>query len=125
MDLVIKYGKIVTPSGTYSGGIAIDKGKIVAIASEEFLPVADKTIDAGGKYILPGVIDEHTHIGFKTTLSATAITETKAAAQGGVTTVGIFITRPGETASTIFESLRQEFETSAITDCFFHSNVVD
>ncbi|GAI40505.1 unnamed protein product, partial [marine sediment metagenome] len=44
---------IVSPSGIASAGIGVDKGKIVAIASEEALPSADKTIDAKGRYVIP------------------------------------------------------------------------
>lgn len=57
VDLVIINGKIVSPIEIVSAGIAIDKEKIVAIAAPENLPPATQTIDAAGKYVLPGLID--------------------------------------------------------------------
>lgn len=125
MDLVIKNCKIVTPTNIVSAGIAIDKGKIVSISDDAILPKAKQTIDAGGKFILPGLIDEHNHLGLEIPLSTTALTETKAAALGGVTAQGIFLTRPGKTLSTIFEDHKNQFEANAVIDGFFHVNVVD
>ena len=55
-----------------------------------FWPPADRTIDAGGKYVLPGLIDVHTHWGAGGSFGQSCMTETKAAALGGVTTVGMF-----------------------------------
>ncbi len=69
VDLVIKNGKIVTPFEVISAGIAINKGKIVAIAGESFLPDAKRAIDAKGNYILPGVVDSHLHLGYKLKLN--------------------------------------------------------
>ena len=59
VDLVIKNGKIVSAEGISEGGIAIDDGKIVAIAKEPNLPQADKVIDAKGFAVMPGAIDPH------------------------------------------------------------------
>jgi dihydroorotase-like cyclic amidohydrolase len=61
VDLVVKGGNVVTPSGVITGGVAIQKGKIVSVGTEESLPPASKTIDAKGYYIMPGVIDQETH----------------------------------------------------------------
>ena len=64
VDLVIKNGHLVIPKqGIIDAGIAVEDGKIVAICSEPNLPKSDKIIDAEGKYVLPGVIDPHTHYG--------------------------------------------------------------
>ena len=48
VDSVIKNCKVVTPEGTVSAGIAIDRGKIVAITRDEHLPPAKKVIEAKG-----------------------------------------------------------------------------
>jgi len=73
-----------------AAGIAIDKEKIVTVADDELLPPADKTIDASGKYVLPCLIDVHTHRGLGLSFRQGCVTETSAAALGGVTTIGIF-----------------------------------
>lgn len=62
VDIVVKNGKVVTPSGTIVGGVAVVGEKIVAIAPDGQLPNARQTHDAQGHYILPGVIDPHVHL---------------------------------------------------------------
>ena len=54
VETVVKNGKIVSPGGIISGGIAIQDGKILAVCKDSELPEANKTIDAGSNYILPG-----------------------------------------------------------------------
>ncbi len=128
MDLAIKNGKIVTPCGIISAGIAVDKEKIVALASDESLPSADKTIDAGGKYILPGVCDMHCHEDFPGSekdgfvpWTKISRTEPQAAALGGVTTMGFYLMPPGnKSLADAFESYRQPWESNSITDGIFH-----
>jgi dihydroorotase-like cyclic amidohydrolase len=89
VDTVVNNGVIVSPDNTYPASIAIDKGKVVAIASEEVMPKAKKKIDAKGNYVIPGLVEPHCHIiplaGGD--LSAFQKTETQAYAYGGVTTV--------------------------------------
>ena len=48
VDLVVKNGTVVTSTGRFRGGIAIDGGVIVAVAGDEGLPSAERTIDATG-----------------------------------------------------------------------------
>ncbi|MEM4218273.1 MAG: amidohydrolase family protein [Candidatus Methanomethylicaceae archaeon] len=91
VDVVLKGGNLVTSEGIIQGGIAIDNGKIVSLAKDAVLPNASETIDCSGKYILPGVIDPHIHIGLHTTLEDDCHTETASAIAGGVTTAGRFV----------------------------------
>lgn len=88
VDLVVKNGTIATPQETFSGGVAIDEGKIVALGASSAMPAADRTIDATGLFVLPGVIDGHVHFrepGFE--YKEDLHTGTTAAAAGGVTTI--------------------------------------
>jgi allantoinase len=88
VDVVVKSGKIVTANSIIEAGVAIDKGKFVAIAKDGDLPAAKKVIDAKGNLILPGVIDEHVHfLDMNSTDYEDYITGSTAAAVGGVTTV--------------------------------------
>src|SRR5207245_9469366 len=61
VDLVIRGGRLVSSTGIMSAGIAIEGGVIVAISRDDALPDSRETIDATGKYVLPGVIDPHVH----------------------------------------------------------------
>ena len=88
VDLVIRGGRLVSSTAIMSAGIAIEGGVIVAISRDDALPDSRETIDATGKYVLPGVIDPHVH--FRSPGSEYKedwASGTAAAACGGVTTV--------------------------------------
>lgn len=88
IDLVIKNVKAFVNGSFQNVGVAIDDGKIVAIAEENCLPEAREVVDGKGKYLLPGTIDPHVHLrdpGHPE--RETFETGTKAAAAGGVTTI--------------------------------------
>lgn len=92
VDVTIKNAKIVIPHlGTITGGLAVDNGKIVSIASDSNLPKADREIEAKGNYVIPGVIEPHTHLGAYLPFEQDSETETKAAACGGITTLFTFL----------------------------------
>ncbi|MCX7843645.1 MAG: amidohydrolase [Clostridia bacterium] len=68
--LVIKNGRILTMSGTDfdMGYIIANEGKITGVGSMSSYPddvesEAYNIIDAEGKYVLPGLIDAHCHVG--------------------------------------------------------------
>lgn len=63
-DLVLKGGTILTiTQGTIQNGtVLIQDGKIAAVGKDISIPEGIKVIDARGKYIMPGIIDSHTHI---------------------------------------------------------------
>lgn len=89
VDTVIKNANVVTAGGTFAGGVAISGGKIVAVAADQLLPQAREVIDAGGKHLMPGVIDHHVHIGVFRSFADDLRTQSRAAAFGGVTTLGV------------------------------------
>ena len=84
VDLVITNAKIVNPRSIITGVIAVDDGIIVSVAKDSNLPKADRVIDAGGKILIPGIIDGHAHTSLPPENSTTG---TKAAARGGITTL--------------------------------------
>jgi allantoinase len=57
--IVVRGGTLVTPDGEQRADIAIEDGRIAAIAPE--LPGAGTEIDARGLMVLPAVIDVHLH----------------------------------------------------------------
>ncbi len=100
MKIRIKNGRVIDPASQFDArqDLYISHGKIVAIGEQPEGFEADKTIDATGLIVSPGLVDlsvrvrepgqEHT---------ATILTETKAAAAGGVTTICV----PPDTAPVI------------------------
>jgi allantoinase len=89
VDLIVKNGTVVTSDATFDADLAIDDGKIVAIAQPGELTLeAAEVYDAAGKYVLPGVIDGHVHfrepgLEYKEDFG----TGSRAAVMGGVTLV--------------------------------------
>jgi allantoinase len=88
VELVVTGGTVVTTAGRERVGIAIDAGRIVAIARDDALPSAREAIDATGLHVLPGVIDTHTHARDPSRSEREDFaTATAAAAAGGITTI--------------------------------------
>lgn len=58
-------GKVLVGTGkVYSKGtVLFDEGKIVAVGGSVEIPEGCEIIDAAGKWVTPGFIDAHTHIG--------------------------------------------------------------
>ena len=130
MDLIIKNGLVVSPAGITRAAVAVDKGKIVALGREELMPEADRTIDAAGKHVLPGVCDLHCHEDHTpcppySPWSSIARTESEAAAIGGVTTMGWYVRQaPDERTADIFPGKKSDWENNSVVDCIFHILVV-
>src|ERR1700684_2426440 len=63
-DVLIKNATvmIVTHGNIQNGSIYIKDGKIVAVGENVSAPSSATIIDAGGKYLTPGIVDAHSHI---------------------------------------------------------------
>ncbi len=128
-DTIITNGRVVTATDTYAGDIAISSGRVAAIG--ESLPRENAThiIDAGGKYVLPGGIDVHTHLDMPfggTTSSDDFETGTRAAAFGGTTTLIDFaIQYKGQTLRTAFDTWMQKASGKAVCDYAFHCIITE
>jgi N-acyl-D-aspartate/D-glutamate deacylase len=68
-ELVIRGGTVFDGTGAapVTADVGIDSGKVTAIAAG--LPDGVRTIDAGGKWVMPGLIDVHTHYDAEVLLS--------------------------------------------------------
>src|SRR6267154_1529949 len=61
--IVIQNATVLTVTkGTFTGSILIRDGKIVEAGEKIMVPADAKIIDATGKYVMPGIIDCHSHI---------------------------------------------------------------
>ncbi len=63
MSVLIKNGHIFTAVDDYVADILVDEGKVRAIGID-LDAQADRTIEAAGKYVIPGGVDPHTHLEF-------------------------------------------------------------
>ncbi len=62
-DLVIQNAKILTVTkGSLTGSILVRNGKIQEVGEKVLAPGGAQVIDAGGQFVMPGIIDCHSHI---------------------------------------------------------------
>ncbi len=87
LDLVIKNVRVVRPNRPDVArlDLGVKDGRFARIAPE--IPAGDgrEVVDARHLLGFPGVVDAHTHVGIYAPLAEDAVTESKAAAAGGVT----------------------------------------
>ena len=127
MKKIIKGGTIVTASGEYKADLGISDGKIAACSAS--LGNGDaEIIDASGKYIMPGGVDQHVHFSFVYNGSPVRGFETSsAAAAGGTTTVVEFVNQ--EQGKSITASIkdyeRDRVAGKAAIDYSFHGVLTD
>jgi dihydropyrimidinase len=129
MSVLIKGGRIITAADDYVGDVFIDNGT-VALLGESLDMSADKVIDAGGKYVIPGAIDPHTHIEmfFGGTVTCDDFTSgTVSAAFGGTTTLIDFCMQtPGDTFAQALEKYFEKIDRcKPVIDVGFHIGVTD
>ena len=101
---LIKNAAIVNEGTTFNGDILIENGIISKIGNN--LSSDYTTIDADGKYLIPGMIDDQVH--FREpglTHKANIATESKAAVAGGITT---FIEQPNTVPQATTQKLLQD-----------------
>ena len=88
MRTIIRNATLVNEGVCQQGHLVMEDGRIAEILKIEEQPSnpCDTEIDATGMYLLPGVIDDHVH--FRDpglTHKADMVSESRAAAAGGVT----------------------------------------
>ena len=86
-DVLITGGLLVTGQGITRSDILISEGVIREVGPELSGRQADRTLDATGRYVLPGGIDSHAHPIYGDKMNTYSIS----AAFGGITTVVAFI----------------------------------
>jgi allantoinase len=96
-DLIIKNARVVDPArdDPLPMDIGIADEKIVALAPALDAKDAREVIDAKDQLAFPGAVDAHMHTGIYHALEEDAVTESRAAAWGGVTT-SLNYTRTGQ-----------------------------
>lgn len=114
MNYLIKNATLVNEGETFVASVFVSDGKIAKIVRDgELFDAGSVTvIDGTGKYLIPGIIDEHVH--FREpgmTHKADIYTESRAALAGGVTS---FMDMPNTMPQTTTqELLQQKFDLAA------------
>ena len=127
-DLIIRNVRVVRPGvdDTPPADIAITGGRITEIGPGLPVEGAAEVVDGGGRLAFPGVVDAHQHWGIYNPLAEDAVSESKACAQGGVTTsltymrTGQYYLNRGGPYAEVFPEVLAQSEGRAYVDYAFH-----
>ncbi|HZC71445.1 MAG TPA: dihydropyrimidinase [Jatrophihabitans sp.] len=127
---LIKGGTVVSSTGASVHDVLVDGETIAALLAPGALEVtADTTIDATGKYVIPGGIDVHTHMELPfggTYASDTFETGSRAAAWGGTTTMIDFAVQAyGERVQDQLQVWHDKAAGNCAIDYAFHQIIGD
>ncbi|MFI1360543.1 dihydropyrimidinase [Streptomyces sp. NPDC020898] len=130
---VIRGGLVITASDEIHADVLIEDGRIAALAaagtSAAEAWTAERTIDATGKYVIPGGVDAHTHMELPfggTAASDTFETGTRAAAWGGTTTIIDFaVQNVGQSLRDGLDTWNAKADGNCAIDYGFHMIVSD
>jgi dihydropyrimidinase len=130
VDLAIRGGTVVTAASRYEADLGVMNGKIVQIGGDFD---AAREIDSSGKLVLPGGIDMHVHLTAATLPEGGELrwaddfgSGTRAAAAGGITTVGnISFPRPGEGLLELIGRTTEEAKQASLIDFVLHPVLLD
>ncbi|XP_011298465.1 dihydropyrimidinase isoform X2 [Fopius arisanus] len=122
--LLIKNGKVVNEDEMTDADVYIEDGVIKQLGRNLIIPGGTRTIDARGKYIMPGGIDPHTHFELEL-MGAKSVDDfyrgTKAAIAGGTTMIMDFvIPSKGETLLEAYERYRATADEKVCCDYGLH-----
>src|ERR671936_2868087 len=128
MSVLIKGGRVITAADDYVADVFVEDERI-SLIGESLDVSAERTIDASGKYVLPGGIDPHTHLdmpfGGTVTIDDVESGQT-AAAFGGTTCHVDFIIQPkGTTFADAIEEWRAKANGKQVIDMGYHMAVTD
>jgi len=128
LDLLIKNVRVVRPDHNEVSVLDLGVAGGVFTRVEADIPAEDaaEVVDGRGKLAFPGVVDAHQHWGIYNPLSDDAATESRAAAQGGVTsgltymrTGAYYMNRSGP-YSEVFPEVLAATEGRAYVDYAYH-----
>ena len=108
MNYYITNASVVNEDEIFTADVFVSDGKIAKIVREgdRFEPENTQVIDARGKYLIPGIIDEHVHFREPGIIAKADIySESRAAVAGGVTS---YMEMPNTVPQTTTQALLQE-----------------
>lgn len=127
-DLIVKNVRVVQPDHDTVADldIGVRGGRFARLAPDIPAAEAADVLDGGGKLVFPGVVDAHQHWGIYRPLADDTRTESRAAAQGGVTTgityirTGQYYLNRGGPYEEVFPQVLQATDGNAYIDYAFH-----
>jgi dihydropyrimidinase len=128
LDLLIRNGQVVTPQGAGAWEIAVQDGKIVAVAAPGTFREASRVIDAADKVVVPGGVEPHTHLAHRIQMHPEDDLHTlgpeddsRGMAFGGTTThVDFAFVRPDSNMQAVIEQRAARWKGNSYTDYTFH-----
>src|SRR5437763_4953510 len=128
MSILIRGGRVVTAADDYVADVFVE-GERVALIGTNLEVAAERTIDAAGKYILPGCIDPHTHLdmpfGGTVTIDDFESGQGSAACGGTTCHVDFCIQARGQTFAQAPEGWHEKASGKTLIDYGFHIAVTD
>jgi dihydropyrimidinase len=128
MSLLIKGGLVVTAADAVVADVFVDDERISLIGAGLDVQ-ADRTIDATGKYVLPGCVDPHTHLdmpfGGTVTIDDFESGQISAAFGGTTCHVDFCIQAQGQTFAQALETWHAKANGKTLIDYGFHIAVTD
>lgn len=121
VDTVITGSHVVLQNMVIDRNIVINDGKITDITND--LPQSDLKIKGDGLVCLPGIIDPHIHYGVYSPIEQAALTESKVAAIGGVTTMMRMLRLGGSYRSNLRAHLAESSRTHYV-DYTIHASIL-
>src|ERR1044071_3094476 len=128
MTTVLRGGRVVSADGEYDADVLVEGEKVAAVGAVE-VPEGATVLDVSGCYVLPGLIDNHTHLSmpFMGMMSSDDYdTGTQAAAAGGVTCLVDFsIQREPDGLRSALAEWQGRAEGAAHVDYGFHMAITN
>lgn len=127
MRTLVKGGTVVGSDGTFVGDVLIDGERVLQVGTAIDAPV-DRTIDATGCLVLPGLVDNHTHLSMPTSGTVTCDdfdSGTAAAVAGGTTCIVDFAIQTDGSLMKGLETWQEKAAGRAHIDYGFHLAVTD
>lgn len=125
--VLVHGGTVVTATAEFRADVLVEDGRIAAVGRLAPEPV-DEDIDAAGCFVLPGLVDNHTHLDMPSGSTATCddfATGTAAAAIGGTTTIVDFAFQERGSLLRGLETWHAKAAARAYVDYGFHMAITD
>jgi dihydropyrimidinase/dihydroorotase len=108
LTVVLRSGAVVTPAGIVRADIGFDGDRIAVVGAPQSIAKGHREFDLDGKFVLPGLIDPHVHLGLGDEIGDEKMAEDFAMATrdclvGGVTTIATTIAESRDPLSTRFD----------------------